>query len=154
MGCDIHAHAEKRNERGRWIEVAIDEPFSNRNYGVYGFLADVRNYSAVPPLAKPRGLPRDVSSAVKEASDGWDSDGHSHSWLSLEELGAFNYDAPMEDRRVTRQVAVNAFDGGCTADPGEGKPTTFREFLGPNFFVELARLKAFGVERVVFWFDN
>lgn len=154
MGCDIHAHAERRNPEGGWGRLAIPEPFDHRNYGVFGFLADVRNYSEVPPLAPRRGLPADASEAVKEDCESWSGDGHSHSWLSLGELLAFNYDATFEDRRVTRQVAVNAWDGGCTAEPGGGRQTTFRAFLGPNFFKELDRLKAAGAERVVFWFDN
>lgn len=153
MGCDIHAHAEKRTGHG-WERLNIAEPFDWRSYGLFGFLADVRNYSAVPPIAPRRGLPADASAAVREDSEGWDGDGHSHSWVGLDELLAFDYDAAFEDRRVTRQVAANAYDGGCTADPGGGEQTTFRDFLGPGYFKELDRLKTAGVERVVFWFDN
>lgn len=155
MGCDIHSHAEKRNAAGKWEPMpAVGEPFDWRQYGMFGFFADVRNYSAVPPLAKDRGIPDDASEAVKEDADSWSGDGHSHSWLSMEELLTFNYDAPVEDRRVTVQVAPNAWDGGRTAQPGGGKQTTYREFLGPKFFEELERLRAAGVERIVFWFDN
>jgi hypothetical protein len=154
MGCDIHAHAEKRNASGKWERLTIPEPFDWRSYGLFGFLADVRNYSAVPPIAPRRGLPSDASADVRHDSEEWAGDGHSHSWLSLEEILSFNYDAAMEDRRVTRQVAANAWDGGCTADPGGGEQTTFRAFLGPKYFEELDRLKAAGVERIVFWFDN
>ena len=32
--------------------------------------------------------------------------------------------------------------------------TTYRDFLGSSFFDELERLKAAGVERIVFGFDN
>jgi hypothetical protein len=127
MGCDIHSYAEKQ-VNGKWESLDFS-PFDWRSYGLYGFLAGVRNYSDVPPLAAPRGLPRDVSAHVQEEADGWDSDGHSHSWLSVEELSAFDYDAAVE-------------------------MTTWREFLGPDFFRDLRRLKAEGAERIVFWFDN
>jgi hypothetical protein len=147
MGCDIHSYAEKR-VNGKW-ELIPFEPFDWRNYGMYGFLADVRNYSDVPPLAKPRGLPDDVSADVKAESDHWDCDGHSHSWLSVGELSAFDYDAAVEDRRITV-----GNDGGCTAKPGGGEMTTWRNFLDTGFFRDLERLKAEGAERIVFWFDN
>jgi hypothetical protein len=71
----------------------------------------------------------------------------------VSELVDFNYDAPMEDRRVTRQTGPNSWNGGCTCEPGEGEQTTFREFLGKAFFEDLEKLKASGAERVVFWFD-
>lgn len=139
MGCDIHSHAE-RQVGGKWEAIPDLRPFDWRSYGMYGFLAGVRNYSAVTPLATPRGLPKD---AVVE-DEGWLGD-HSHSWLSVEELTAFDYDQPMEDRRVTRQI---------TAEPGGGEMTTYREFLGPAFFADLEKLKAAGAERIVFGFDS
>lgn len=148
MGCDIHSHAEKRGTTGQWEAMPeVGKPFDWRSYGMFGFFADVRNYSAVPALAKDRGIPPDASAAVKEGAESWSGDGHSHSWLSMDELLAFNYDAPLEDRRVMRNG-----NGGCTADPGEGEKTTYRDFLAPGFFKELERLKAAGVERIVFWF--
>lgn len=154
MGCDIHAYAEKRNGE-RWVEVdCLPDAFDDRSYGTFGFLAGVRNYSGVTPIAQPRGLPNDVSDYVRGQYDSWGGDGHTHSWLSLDELLAFDYSQPMEDRRVTRQVGPNAWSGGCTAEPGGGKATTYREFLGPSFERGLNELKDAGVERIVFWFDN
>lgn len=147
MGCDIHSYAEKR-VNGKWQRVDVT-PFDWRSYGMYGFLAGVRNYSDVPPLAGRRGLPGDASQEVAGEHEHWGGDAHSASWLSVEELSVFDYDAAVEDRRIT----VNN-DGGCTAKPGGGKMTTWREFLGPDFFRDLAALKDAGAERVVFWFDN
>jgi hypothetical protein len=152
MGCDIHCYAEKRTKDG-WEMISGPCPFDWRNYGMYGFLADVRNYSAVPPIAEQRGFPDDASEEVKAHKEDWGCDAHSSSWLTVNELLTFNYDAPMEDRRVTRQVGPNAWDGGCTCERGEGQQTTFREFLGKTFFEDLEKLKASGAERIVFWFD-
>jgi hypothetical protein len=77
-------------------------------------------------------------------------DAHSASWLTVEELLAYDYDQKVEDRRVT----VNG-NGGCTCDPGSGKQMSLREFLdGTDFFESLDAIKAAGGERVVFWFDN
>lgn len=159
MGCDIHAFAERKV--GDRYEVIKGEKFSDgegpfhwRSYGVFGFLAGVRNYSAIPPIAPDRGIPDDVSDEVAAQVAGYGFDGHSHTWVAVDELSAFNYDAAFEDRRVTRQVGKGAFDGGVTADAGGGSMTTFLEFLGEMFFDDLALLKKIGADRVVFFFDN
>ena len=152
MGCDIHAHVEYRHATGAWVYVPELELFDYRNYNLFGWLAGVRNYSAVPPIAAPRRLPVDVSPEIAHALDGWGSDAHSVSWLSLEELQAFDYDAAVENRRMT---VGNS--GGHTADPGGGTMTTYREFLGTSYFADLERFVLAaerGPVRVVFWFDN
>jgi hypothetical protein len=153
MGCDIHIHAE-RKVNGQWQAIPDLHPFDNRSYGTFGFLAGVRNYSAVPPIAPPRDVPTDISTDVRKDYEGWDGDAHTPSWLSVAELVAFKYDQPLEDRRATVRVGPNAWNGGHTCEPGNGEMTTFREFLGTGFFDDLEKLKAAGAERVVFWFDN
>ena len=87
MGCDIHVIAQRRapdpsNESGLIWETLewpvqrheypnpmdpdqpyIDcdrHPFDWRSYWLYGWLADVRNYSDVKPIAPARGLPKDM----------------------------------------------------------------------------------------------
>jgi hypothetical protein len=150
MGCDIHSRAERRVD-GSWQIIPDLHPFDWRSYGMYGFLADVRNYSKVPPLAPPRGVPED---SPRNDDDRQGLGDHSFSWLSLEELLSFNYDAIFEDRRVTRQIDHNLISGAVTADQGEGEQVSFRDFLGEAFFNDLEKLKAAGAERVVFGFDN
>lgn len=168
MGCDIHSVAEyydasAKKWRGKtiFLKSPYDEgswrirgPFEYRNYGVFGFLANVRNYSGVPPLSEPRGLPSDISGTADDLVAYWNIDGHSHSWLTVEELTKFNYDAIVEDLRVTRELAPGFFNGGCTAEEGEGVTMTWREFLGPLFFEDLEELQKEGIQRIVFWFDN
>lgn len=44
--------------------------------------------------------------------------------------------------------------GAATAEPGQGKMTTYREFLGEGFFRDLDELKKIGAERIVFGFDS
>jgi hypothetical protein len=157
MGCDIHITAQRRTSEG-WEDVTGSfaqgpAPFDWRSYGMYGFLADVRNYSAVPPISPPRGLPDDYTSPLDEYG-GCELGDHSFSWLTVEELAAFDYDQPLEDRRVTRQTSANSWDGGRTAEPGGGEQTTYREFLGGAFFHDLEELKRVGAERIVFGFDS
>lgn len=148
MGCDIHVYCEKRGKDGKWFGWDSDGLLGHRSYAVFGFLADVRNYSGIIPISPPRGVPDDSSEYTK--NDWRDRCGaHSPSWLTIEELLAFDYDAKCEDRRVTRNG-----DGGCTCEPGEGRLMTYREFLGYQFFIDLNQLRWDGVERIVFWFDS
>ena len=171
MGCDIHsvaidaegkpingglwADGKTRNPDHEWLDDE-GEPFGWRNYGVFGFLANVRNYSGVRPLDEPRGKPDDLK--YDDDADVWLGD-HSFSWFSIDELEAFNYDAMMVARRVTEHFfradgSYGGSNGGCTAAPNVGKAMTWREFLGDDFFYDLAELRRIGADRVVFGFDN
>lgn len=152
MGCDIHTMCEHKVD-DKWTAIPIDpEAFDWRSYGLFGFLADVRNYSFVPPITPQRGVPGDASEEAKD----YIVDGayHSCSWLSVQELLAFDYDATFEDRRTRAQIAPNVWSCAEDAGEGRGKVTTFRDFLGAGYFKELDRLKAAGVERIVFGFDS
>ena len=153
MGCDIHSFSERKAQNGAWESLGF-APFEWRSYGVFAFLAGVRNYSAVTPIAEKRGLPSDISSHVFEENETWDGDGHSHSWLSVAELSGFDYEAITEDRRHTVQTGPNSWNGAATAAAGQGEKMTYREFLGEGFFADLAKLLDIGAERIVFWFDN
>lgn len=163
MGCDLHSHVEIREVDG-WQEASglnwgeySSGPFENRNYGVYGFLSGVRNYSAVDPICDPKGFPDDASKTVRDSFDEWGVDGHTPSWLLVSELSAIDYDAEVNDRRVTRQTGPRSWDGGCTGEPDEGEVQPLREFLGSAFMRDLDRLRVLDSEaniRVVFWFDN
>lgn len=164
MGCDIHVNGEKR-DGDKWVAVELpmrdthggykEKPFGSRQYSKFGFMADVRNYSSVAPIDQPRGVPDDASVETKADYEGWISDAHSASWLSVAEMEDYDYDQQTEDRRYTRQEGQNHFNGGATCEPGNGKAISLREFLdGTDYFESLASIKAAGIERVVFWFDN
>lgn len=150
MGCYIHSYVECQSDDGTWTqepwEVVVqfeNGPFGWQDYGLFGWLADVRNLSEVPPIAEPRGLPDDVSDGVRKEYDDWYGDGHSYSWLTVGELLAFDYDVTFEDRRVTTGHV--------------GRTETLRGFLGDRFFRDLDTLRALNEQRptrVVFWFDG
>lgn len=167
MGCDIHIYVEQQGIDGAWSHVEwpfrntrwpATGPFDDRDYHVFGFLAGVRNYSAVDPIAEVRGLPDDLSAYVKHEAD--DCDWHSHSWLSADELTGHDYTRLIEDRRVTREIAPGLRSGAETAEPGGGKQMPLSEFLGEAFLRDVATLSAIQrasgdrPTRVVFWFDN
>lgn len=177
MGCDIHSYAEQKNPRtGRWEKLgdifpyepierewmdpdSFDSPFIVRNYRMFGFLADVRNEADVPPISKPRGLPRDLSPEVRRLADEgeWGGPGHSHSWLSLQELSQFDYDAEFEDRRIMRQTGPDTWTLVGKAPKGQGTRLTYREILPKEYFDNPNILIGLGDGediRIVFWFDN
>ena len=61
MGCDIHLHVEiKRKNSDIWDHVSFSGQFSDRIYGMFAVLANVRNYNELPHLPI-RGLPDDIS---------------------------------------------------------------------------------------------
>ncbi len=83
MGCDIHAHMEIKWD-GEWLYYA---PVNiRRNYPLFARMARMGRCYNIRPIAENRGLPEDVSKMALIHSDNWEQDGHSHSWLSLEEL--------------------------------------------------------------------
>lgn len=133
MGCDIWSGAERRIG-DKWEAVPDVQPFDWRSYDMFAFLAGVRNYSQIQPIATPRGLPLDCTFSQDDLGGE-----HSFSWLAVAELEAFDYDQEINDRRN---------------DPDNGKVTTYREYLGQGFFEELAKVKAAGAERIVFGFDS
>jgi len=153
MGCDIHMYVEKKNGEGVYEYIKSVKPFNYRCYGMFAFLAGVRNYSAIKPIAEPRGLPNYLSKEVREIFKEND-DYHSCSWLSVKELSEFDYDQLMEDRRENKPIATNIFTGAHTVKVGEGKEMTYCEFLRESFFEDLEVLELIGADRIVFGFDN
>lgn len=149
MGTYIHTFAERRKIDGSWEEIEGVDFFSQQNYSMFGFLADVRNYSMTPTIALPRGLPDDVSCSIACEHESYGLYAHTASWLSLKELLEFNYDATFENRRVI----VNA-SGAHTCKPGMGEITTYRESFCEQFQTDLLLLRAIGAERIVFWFSD
>lgn len=69
-------------EDNSWIH---EEVYWSRNYYLFSILADVRN-SGIEPICEPRGVPKDASTGYLYSVKRWDSDGHSHSYFTLEEL--------------------------------------------------------------------
>jgi len=155
MGCDIHSYVERKNDKdGGWECFSNFEPFNFRCYSVFAFLAGVRNYSKIPPISNPRGLPVDVSDGIRRKYEECACNHHSASWLGVDELVKFDYLSEIEDRRYTKEIFPHFFDGGSTCDQGMGRKMTFREYLCPSFFEDLDRLQALGSGRIVFWFDS
>jgi hypothetical protein len=155
MGTDMRTMVEVQ-VNDKWTYVADIYPFEWRDYGLFGFLADVRNYSFVPPLGPCKYvLPLDTAVEVS-AELANDDEAYNVSWFTLNELIAFDYGATFEDRRTTKQLSPGSYDGGADTGPGNGIITTFRDFLGTRYFADLDELKTLGDAdkvRIIFWFS-
>lgn len=95
-----------------------------RNYAVFAMLANVRNGygfagvktgEPIEPISEPRGLPDDVCAEIKEISDDWDMDAHSHSYFTLAELDA----VPWTGNKIHRCGYVDAAQFQVWEEKGE-----------------------------------
>ncbi len=82
MGCDIHLHIEVKIG-GVWHHYGA--PNVSRNYALFERMAGVRG-EVENAISPPKGLPSDISVVTRLSADKWEGDGHSHSWLSAEEI--------------------------------------------------------------------
>lgn len=131
---------------GKSIDITRDMD-DYQSYNLYGWLADVRNYAQVPVLAQPRGLPEDALPETREYFE----PGRGHwglTWYTVEELLDFDWNQPFENRRYTAQVAENVWNGAATAEPGQGRMTTYLEEFS-YFRDRLLEWKAQGVHRII-----
>lgn len=127
MGCDIHGWVEEK-VRGKWIATnEFREHARERNYLRFAALAAVRGEGPAP-----RGLPSDVSDTAGYDSECWDSDGHSHSWLTLKEAIPIFLEVRYKEGETRSEFAL--------------------KYPASHFFdIEDDNLDNY---RIVFWFDN
>jgi len=108
MGCDIHVYTEFKlwygKNEGKWFsadhyklnpsygeddsekKMEVVPIYDSRNYSLFSILAGVRNYGGNEQISELHGLPDDCCPEIKEESDSWGEDGHSHSFFTLKEL--------------------------------------------------------------------
>ena len=141
MSTYIETRAERQVD-GCWIELDGLTPFSIKDYCVFGWLGGVRHEypRALPPIAAKRGLPKDVSESVAYQYE--NESGICGSWISVSELVAIDYEQAVDLTEVKRHQEYP-----------DRTPGTLREFLGPEFFVDLKHLQDAQADRVIFWFD-
>lgn len=146
MGCDIHAYLEKKNANGKYEYIC--EVFDDgRDYNLFAFIGDVRNYSNIEPIIPPRrGMPEYVSTYVQDERLIWGSDGHSASWIDIDELFDFDY-----SKIVNQNRSYNTWGGHSS---GTQLLMTYQDFLGEHTMKRILRLGKFIDHRIVFWFDN
>ena len=134
MGCDIHIHAEVKIG-GKWHHY--DQPDCDRHYALFEKMAGVRG-DVANAIAAPRGIPEDASFTTRFDRKRWGADGHSHSWISAEEIA---------------QLAA------WYGNEYPGMSAKWDYYLFGNYysgFVKYHEERPEGVEdvRFIFWFDN
>lgn len=68
--------------------------YRHRNYNLFCALCGVRSnhfYDDPISISDPKGLPQDCCDQVKQASEDYGDDGHSHSYNTLKELKEFDW---------------------------------------------------------------
>jgi len=139
MGCDIHMVVEKQ-VGDRWIAIRLldgyhcrpDDEWRSpvaraRNYERFAALAGVRGDG--PPA---KGVPEDLSETTRFLIEQYGNDGHSHSWLGIEEAIAIFKETEWNPERLSK----------------------FNREYPDYFYFGLEREIDKGPHRLVFWFDN
>ena len=148
MGCDIHFHSEVKRH-GVWQHHS--EANVRRSYALFAKMADVRNWSksGIVPISEPKGLPEDATELTKLHSEKYGIDGHSHSWLSANEISELH-------KFIRDQKNPKEWFG---EDSWQFEHNNFPYFMGNHMsgFVDYPEdWKDAGIEdvRYVFFFDN
>ena len=158
MGCDIHWYSETKKD-GTWRcdqaeSFHTDEdpdyehhdmnnfPNPGRDYWMFGLLADVR--CDVPYGFAAKGIPDELSPEVKTIFDQWDCDGHSHSYLTREELKA-----KLAELAPKRAELLIAPVKGATIAMVQHHIGRLKEIIG-NLDAEVPDSD----QRIIFCFDN
>lgn len=123
MRCDMHLSVEVK-ENGAWASKPIQRTYDGRNYNLFAILANVRNRHDFVPISEPKGFPLDVSEEIAEEHEG----NHSHSWLTLAELMAFDW---TQTATLSGYVNGPEYFSWCAYRKGRGEgPDSYRQGVG------------------------
>jgi hypothetical protein len=140
MGCDIHLFLEGKNkDTGEWDHI-IAELDDGRNYYLFGLIAGVRKTRVI---FEPKGLPKDISTKVREQSIAWGADAHSFSYLNQENLV---------------HVLLKAIDfireDITSKDDTELELEIITLYKIKKWLEVMSSIEDYSEKRIVFWFDN
>jgi hypothetical protein len=201
MGCDIHVMVEARRfpcGSNEWFNVDNwrHNPFSSyegeprmtvkaiyniRDYELFSFLADVRNYGHNPSFGFDRGFPKDANEHTTAEYARWGQDAHTPGYATLAELKEKIKTVSKVNRKgfVEKEQAIRFRETGAEPDTwyqGIGMPELYEWMewqAEPNCFdllleaLEERKRDIFWIFRpedddgsndanirIVFWFDN
>ena len=200
MGCDIHTYVEiKRyvNNEEKWVsadyyeknpyydgldndekQFSVVHIFSDRDYGLFSVLADVRNYAGNTPICDPKGLPNDCCNEIKEEYKHCSNIDHSHSYFTLKELKDYvnTHKTIKRSGMISEDAAFNLdtynIKPGCWCRMTNQTGYVYREwedkFIGLDriinklterlldmLYINDSMIDEFSDKiRLVFWFDN
>lgn len=147
MGADAKVYFARLNKKGELEETgSLDD--IDRNYALFGWFADVRNYSGLTPISELGTLKSfKLTSYLKEELEDWYC-----AIAPVKTILETDYDAPIENRRVTIRTG-NIINGGGTCEPGHGEITTLRNLFGNQWFEILESIDE-ADEYIIFAFDQ
>jgi hypothetical protein len=170
MGCDIHPYLEIKEKR-TW---KLKEPLNlNRDYDMFGILAEVRNYVNAKPISEQKGFPKDASVKVRQYYEDY-NDGHSASFLTWKEISEYDWNQVSTDGRIsvvdvaTGEELYKASYGSEWEDKEklakeghrlENKQRVMKDLISMGYQALFDKMKVlsekYGAEnvRLVFWFD-
>lgn len=99
----VYENGDDYDSNSRYTE----HPYQNRNYDLFAILANVRNgvgFAGVDTgdgfkcIAHPKGIPDDASKDYKQLVKNYGEGGHSHSYLTLEEIDNFDWSQTTKHR--------------------------------------------------------
>lgn len=125
MGCDIGSIAEVKKD-GKWEHVndlifanKTNEPFGDRDYRVFAFLANIRNTYGCPSINRISCFPEDSeylnTVAFSVLGDDYTNldcisdDNHHQSHIYLSTLLSFNYDQVFFNKEKSKDESVRCF---------------------------------------------
>lgn len=156
MGTDMSAVLQVR-ANGKWLNVercnmfdlnVAWRMFEGRNYPMYGWLAGVRNYAGLEPIAADRGYPEDWV-----APEWWEGE-YGESWISTEELRAVKIYQIVEDRTIRVPIGTNGSTTAGTCGKGMGSPIRLSDLIGHVAVWDINIARNFQNARVVFAFNG
>lgn len=169
MGCDIHCYAEMKLQ-GKYQmirtlpiveskEYQKKQVFSQRDYPLFAFLNDVRNqfYIREPEFCWGNELPEDISPRIRKEINHWGIDGHSHSYITLQQALDVKGTAIAIQEENSDEFLL------CVGGEEMSHDITYRELLdSTEWYPRIAQLKVIADEynrsydevRIIFWFDN
>lgn len=162
MGCDIHVFIEYKVNDDQW--KAHHKHVEDKNGHIRSVSATGRNYELFGELAGVRssggfanGLPEDVSDIIKQESDYWTSDGHSHSHMSLEK-----YEKILKQQNYEMTDRTDMFYDWENIDYIKSPPSFTTIVSGCKRHAEELQTDAILLDdnvptikhRLIFWFDN
>lgn len=147
MGCDIHAVYEQHDDELGWVGLH-DYPYGreqgqlrSRNYQLFAHIAQVRGED--PTGHQPRGMPDDASDLSRLRAAEMGVDGHTHSWLTVEEMTKALLAVHATPEEIAKRAKHLLASGEDTVKRDADRIATGSEENYDN-----------RPERVVFWFDN
>lgn len=85
--CDIHVMVEvlPTDEGASWLALSAGRNYVPPDYTLFAYLAGVRAYDNIQPIAKPRGIPDDLSADTQREWDDWKDYATVPTWLTPKE---------------------------------------------------------------------